>query len=435
MTDLSTVKLFGYWHSMHKPERKERGDMPIKAYKYRLYPNKETEQQLSWVLARCCELYNAALQERREAWKYAGKSISYPEQSSELTEIKAEMRTEYQDIGSHVLQDVLKRLDKAFQAFFRRVKAGQTPGYPRFKSRDRYDSFTYPDSAGWKLEGKKLHLTKIGTVKVKLHREVQGQMKTCTIKREGAHWYVIFACEVDLVPRLAYSDEMVGIDLGTMLLATLSTGDTIENPRHYRCAEKKLAVKQQALKHKKQRSKRRKKAAKQVGKLHRKVANQRKDFLHKQARILVDTYDTLVFEDLSPSNLSRRPKRRLDEETGQYLPNGASAKSGLNKSIQDAGWTMFQQLCACKAAEAGRQVLFVNPHKTSQICSACGEEGPHKDLSERVHICIHCGVVLDRDLNAALNILKLGRQLLEEQRHAALGRSARRTRRREATGL
>jgi putative transposase len=320
-------------------------------------------------------------------------------------------------------------------AFFRRVKAGQTPGYPRFKSRDRYDSFTYPDAAGWKLEGNQLHLTKIGTLKVKLHRELQGRIKTCTIKREGTHWYVFFACEVALTPRLAYSDEMVGIDLGTLRLATLSTGDTIENPRHYRCAEKRILAKQQALKHKKQGSKRRRRAAKQVGKLHRKVANQRRDFLHKQARILVNTYDTLVFEDLSPKNLSRRPKPKQDEETGQYLPNGASAKSGLNKSINDAGWAMFQQYCISKAAEAGRCVLLVNPHKTSQICSACGEEGPHKDLSERLHICIHCGMVLDRDLNAALNILKLGWQLIEEQQHAALGRSARRTRRREAAGL
>jgi putative transposase len=178
----------------------------------------------------------------------------------------------------------------------------------------------------WQLKGNQLHLTKIGTVKVKLHRPIQGTVKTCTIKREGAHWYVVFAVEVGLTPRLAYSDEMVGIDLGTLRLATLSTGDTIENPRHYRCAEHKLVVAQQALKHKKRRSKRHKKAARHIGKLHRKVANQRKDFLHKQARILVDTYDTLVFEDLEPSNLSRRPRAIQDEETGQYLPNGGSRK-------------------------------------------------------------------------------------------------------------
>jgi putative transposase len=145
--------------------------------------------------------------------------------------------------------------------------------------------------------------------------------------------------------------------------------------------------------------------------LHRKVANQRKDFLHKQARILVDTYDTLVFEDLSPSNLSRRPKPKQDEETGQYLPNGASRKAGLNKSIQDAGWAQFQQYCVSKAEEAGRCVLFVDPRNTSQVCSACLEKGPHKDLSQRLHVCPHCGVVLDRDHNAAINIARRGRSL------------------------
>jgi putative transposase len=216
-------------------------------------------------------------------------------------------------------------------------------------------------------------------------------------------------------------------------LATLSTGDTIENPRHYRKAEHKLKTKQQKLSRKKRGSKRRKKAAKQVGKLHRKVSNQRKDFLHKQSRALVNTYDTLVFEDIAPSNLSKRPKPKQDEETREYLPNGASAKAGLNKSIQDAGWGLFVQMCVYKAACAERYVLFVNPRDTSQVCSSCLKKGPHKDLSERVHICPHCGVVLDRDLNAALNILRRGLEALETL--SRLGRSQQGTRPCEATGL
>jgi putative transposase len=283
------------------------------------------------------------------------------------------------------------RLDKAMKAFFRRVKAGQTPGSPPFKSRDGYDSFTYPDAAGWKLEGQRLHLARIGTAEVKLHRPIEGKIKTCSITREGEHWYVVFATEVGLTRRLAYTDELVGIDLGTLRLATLSTGDTIEHPRHSRCAEHKLKVKQPALKPKSKRSKRRKKAARLVGKVHRKVANQRKDFLHKQSRALVDTYATLVFEDLSPSKLSRRPRAIQDEETGQYLPNGGSRKAGLNKSILDAGWAQFQQYCVYKAEEAGRGVLLVDPRTTSQVCSACLEKGPHKDLSQRLHVCPHCG--------------------------------------------
>jgi putative transposase len=195
--------------------------------------------------------------------------------------------------------------------------------------------------------------------------------------------------------------------------ATLSTGDTIENPRHFRRAEKKLAKLQQALSRKKRGSHRRRKAAQQVAKQHRKVRNQRRDFLHKHSRQLVNTYEMIAFEDLAPSNLSKRAKPKQDETTGQYLPNGASAKSGLNKSIVDAGWSTFIAMCEYKAAWAGTvQVVQVDPRKTSQLCSSCGKEGPHKDLSERVHTCVHCGVVLDRDHNSAIIILARGKQHL-----------------------
>lgn len=377
-----------------------------KAFKYRLYPNKETACALQWTLDRCRELYNAALSERRDAYKYAGKSINYYDQANDLPEIKHEIREEYQDIASHVLQDVLKRLEKAFQNFFRRIKNGEKPGYPRFQGRNRYNSFTYPDIAGWKLEGNKLHLSKIGTLKIKLHREIAGKIKTVTIKREGEHWYVTFACEVGAEKRSPYTDEAVGIDLGLLHFATLSTGDTLENPRHYRRSEKKLAKAQQSLSRKKRGSHRRKKAVQRVAAYHRKVRNQRNDFLHKQARQLVNTYETIVFEDIKPANLSRAPKSKQDEN-GKYLPNGASAKSGLNKSILDAGWSQFITLCECKAAYAGTvQVIRVDPKYTSQICSGCGVVRK-KELSERWHSC-ECGCELDRDHNAALNILRLG---------------------------
>lgn len=384
--------------------------MPIKAYKYRLYPNKATTEKLQWVLDRCRELYNAALQERREAWKYAHKSISWYDQINDLPEIRNKIRDEYQEIGSHVLQNVLKRVDLAFKAFFRRVKAGEKPGYPRFQGTSRYDSFCYPDNQGWKLEGDKLKLSKIGTIKVRLHRPVQGKIKTCTIKREGDHWYVVLVCEVEVQPHTPYLDEAVGLDLGTMKLATLSTGDVIENPRHYRHAEKKLERAQQALSRKKRVSHRRKKAVKVVAKIHRKVANQRKDYLHKWSRWLVDTYETIVFEDILPANMSKRPKPKQDEETGQYIPNGASAKAGLNKSILDAGWHQFIAYCEYKAEEAGTQVVKVDPRYTSQVCSQCGAV-VKKKLSERWHSC-ECGCELDRDHNAALNILYLGEKQL-----------------------
>jgi putative transposase len=378
-----------------------------------LYPTKAQAEKLQWGLNRCRELYNAGLSERRDAYKYAGKSITYYDQQNDLPEIK-EIRPEYQEIGAHVLQDVLRRLDKAYKAFFRRVKNGERPGYPRFAGRDRYDSFTYPDGAGWKLEGKKLHLSKIGTLKIKLHREIVGKIKTCTIKREGLHWYVTFSCEVEVQDhqRTSYTDEAVGIDLGLYHFAALSTGDIVDNPRYYRQTEAKLAKAQQVLARKKRGSRRRKKAVQRVAKHHRKIRNQRQNFLHQWSRRLVNTYETIVFEELAPSKMSKAPEPKQDEATGQYLPNGASKKAGLNKSLLDVGWSTFISLCEYKAAWAGSvQVMKVDPYKTSQVCSSCHKEGQHKDLSERVHTCEQCRLVLDRDVNAALNILAVAQGL------------------------
>jgi putative transposase len=246
---------------------------------------------------------------------------------------------------------VLRRLDKAFQAFFRRIKNGEKPSYPRYQGRNRYDSFTYPDGAGWKLnvtkepEGKKkgkaiLHLSKIGDIPVVLHRAIEGTIKTANIKREGDQWFIVLSCEVE-TELLPMSYEDVGIDLGIMHFAALSDGTFIESPRFFRKAERKLEKVQQSFSRKKRGSHRRKKAVKAVAKAHRKIRNQRKDFLHKASHPLVNQYQVIVFEDLRTANLVKRPKPKQDEETGKYLPNGASAKSGLNKSISDAGWGMF----------------------------------------------------------------------------------------------
>lgn len=384
--------------------------MSKQAYKFRLYPTRKQAQALQWTLDHARELYNAALQERRDAYRMAGKSISYYDQAKQLPEIKA-IREEYQAIHSQVLQDVLRRVDKAFDHFFRRVKQGQAPGYPRFQSKNRYDSFTYPQTGFSLTHDNRVSLSKIGSLKVKLHREIQGTIKTCTIKREGDGWYVIFACEVEQ-EKLLISAEAVGIDLGLLHFATLSDGSTIENPRHYRQAEKHLERLQQALSRKKRGSQRRQKAVKQVARAHRKVANQRRDFLHKASRQLVNRYGLIVFEALRPANMSKRPKPKQAAD-GTYLPNGAAAKSGLNKSIQDAGWGQFQQFCVYKAERAGRTVLFVNPRYTSQICSGCGAIRK-KTLEERWHSC-QCGTELDRDHNSALTILALGRRVQAAQ--------------------
>jgi putative transposase len=400
--------------------------MSKQAYKFRLYPTRKQLARLRETLDACRQLYNAALTERRDAYNFHVKQhpnyydestrlarsreigINYYSQAKQLPEIK-DLREAYHDIHSQILQDVLRRVQKAFDAFFRRCKHGEEPGYPRFQGKGTYSSFTYPQAGFSLTHDHRVCLSKIGAIKVKLHRTIKGTIKTCTIKCEGDHWYVVFACEVERMP-LPENHEAVGIDVGLLHFATLSTGETIENPRYYRKAAKRLERLQQALSRKQRGSTRRRKAAKQVAKAHCKVANQRKDFLHKASKQLVNRYGTIVFEELQPANMSKRPKPKQNEN-GKYLPNGAAAKGGLNKSIVDAGWAMFQQFCLYKAANAGREVLFVTPHYTSQVCSGCGQV-KKKDLSERWHSC-ECGCSLDRDHNAALNILRLGRSLQE----------------------
>ena len=317
--------------------------MSKRAYKYRLYPNKKQAEKLQWTLDQARELYNASIQERRDAYEIRVKrhqnyhdaatrqrltqehALTYTQQAAQLPEIK-ELRPEYHDIHSQVLQDVLRRVDKAYQAFFRRIKAGKTPGYPRFHGYGRYDSFTFPQSGFSLTEDNRVCLSKIGTLKVKFptgkkaHPPV-GKMKTCTIKREAEQWYVIFTCEVEQEVVYHPSEEAVGIDLGLLHFATLSDGETIENPRHLRQAEQKLKQLQEALSRKKRGSKRRRKAAQRVGKAHRHIRNQRRDFHHKVARKLVTQYQTMVFEKLAPSNMSKRPKPKQDELTGHYLPS------------------------------------------------------------------------------------------------------------------
>ncbi len=385
-------------------KRQKNPNLRCKAYKFRLYPTRKQIGTLEWTLRRCKELYNAALQERRDAYQLCGVSVSYGMQADQLPAIK-QLREEYQDIHSQVQQDVLKRLDKAFDAFFRRVKNGQTPGYPRFKSGDRYDSFTYPQG-GYEIVGKRVRLSKIGHIKIKAHQQIKGVVKTCTIKREGEQWYAVFVCEYEHDPSMTFhpSEEAVGIDLGVKSFAVLSTGQTIENPRFYRYTEEKIKSAHQKIHRRKKGSYRRARAKKELSRLYRKVRNRRRDFLHQESHQLVSQYGTLVFEDLQIDHMTARPKPKQDEETGQYLPNGATAKGGLNKSILDAGWGQFVALCRHKAEEAGGKLVRVSPKNTSQACSSC-DRIVKKDLSVRIHVCPHCGLVLDRDENAAINIL------------------------------
>jgi putative transposase len=359
-----------------------------KTFQYRVYPNKAQEQMLLFWLRRCRELYNACLEESKAAWTMQGKSLSVFDQINELPDLKAAFPA-YQELPSQVLQDVIRRHFKAKQAFFRRVANGETPGYPRYKSTSRYRSLTFPSGSGWKLEAKHLVLNGPGRMRIKLHRPLEGKIKTLSIKRDIDQWYACFACEVEAT-LLPPSQKAVGIDLGVLRFATLSTGEQVENPRWHRKAQATIARLDTIKNRRVKQGKRRIRAAIALAKVHRKIRNQRKDFQHKLSRRLVNTYQTIVMEDLAIKNMTKAPEPKPDEtQPGHYLPNGAAAKGGLNRSILDAAWGQFQFFIAYKAANAGRQVILVNPKDTSQRCSGCRELVP-KDLDERVHSCPFC---------------------------------------------
>jgi putative transposase len=363
-----------------------------KTFKYKLNPTPEQEQGIEFVLRRCCELYNAALQERREAWQQCGVSVTRAGQSAQLPDVKA-VRPDYQGIHSQVLQDVLTRLDRAFQAFFRRVKAGETPGYPRFQGANRYTSFTYKQFGnGATLDNGFLVLSKIGRIAVRWSRPIEGTPKTVTISREADGWYVCFSCAEVPVQPLPPTGQETGIDVGLTSFATLSNGVHIFNPRWYRKAERRLKTAQRRVSRRKKGSQRRRKAVTLLAKAHLTVQRQRQDFHHKTALKLVQQHDTIYLEDLQVANMVRNHR--------------------LAKSISDASWAQFRAILEAKAADAGRRVVAVPPAYTSQDCSGCGRR-VLKSLSMRSHICPTpaCGLVLDRDENAAKNIERAGQAL------------------------
>jgi len=340
-------------------------------------------------LESCRILYNSALEQRKIAYRQFGVSLCRLNQQAELLEIK-DYFPEYRQIYSQVLQEVILRVDRSFQNFFRRLKTNEKPGYPRYKGRGWYDSFTYPQS-GFSLSdnskgSQRLKLSKIGSIKIKLHRAIKGKIKTCTIKREINNWYVCFSCEVEpeLLPK---THKSVGVDVGIEKYAALSDGILIENPRFMRQSEAKLKHEQRLLSRKKKGSNSRKKQRDKLAKLHCKIKNQRNDFLHKESRKLVKNYDVIVLEALQIKNMGKNHH--------------------LAKCISDAAWAKFTEYLSYKAESAGKKVVFVNPRNTSQICSGCGET-VKKSLSVRVHKCPSCGLILDRDINAAINILRLG---------------------------
>ena len=358
-----------------------------KSFQFRIYPNKKQEVALEKTLTICRHLYNDSLAERKRQaelnrlkqsfnvfpWGYP-EWINYYDQANQLPLTKTAFQKE---VHSQVLQNTLKRVERSFQNFFNGA------GYPRFQGRNRYNSFTYPGS-GLKLnlnEGK-LILSKIGGLKIILHREIEGKIKTCTIKRDVDQWYVSFSCEIDIPIIPIEVKTKTGIDVGLKPLVTFSNGEQIQPPKFLRKSEKRLAREQNHLSKKKKGSSNRNKQKNKVAIVHRRIRYQRKDFNHKLSTNLVNNYDNVVFEKLQIQNM---------------LKNHC-----LAKSIVDASWSQLINLTIYKAEYAGKIVELVNPNGTSQTC-ICGYHVP-KTLAVRVHSCPSCGLVLNRDHVSAMVI-------------------------------
>jgi putative transposase len=357
-----------------------------RTYRYRIYPTVRLRHALEAQLSFACQLYNAALEERRYAWRGRRRSVTLYEQFRELTAVRAD-KMGPPNMSCSAMRDPLRRLDRAFAAYFRRVKAGVKPGYPRFRSVRRYDSLTWV--SGWAVRDGRLALQGIGQVKVKWHRRLPASavVRTVTVRRAAERWYACFSLQVPPPPRiLAMPLPAVGLDLGIHHFASLSTGEQVLGPRAYRAAKSRLRVAQRRVARRHKGSHRRHKALLLLARDHERIRNLRHNHAHKVTRRLVSDFGLVAVEDLNVTGLARGP---------------------MAKDVTDQGWAAFLTMLEYKAEEAGTRLIRVPPYGTSQACSGCGVMVP-KLLSERTHQCAECGLVIDRDTNAARNILRLG---------------------------
>ena len=354
-------------------------------YKYRLYPTKAQVEFLDGQLHNACDLYNCALQERIGAWKTCRKSISYYDQAHQLKPMRAEGLLAI--VTYDCAQDVLRRLDRAFKAFFSRLEHGNNPGFPQFRSSRCYNSLTFPNPGhGYKLlPNNRLRVQGAGLIKVKIHRPLEGKIKTATIKQEAGRWFVCFSVECDPKP-LPASNLATGIDVGLNSFAVLADGTEIKNPRFRQNSEDQLRRCQRKVSRRKKGSKRRRKAIQLLQRAHHHIRNQRSDFHHRLSCELVDKYGMLAVEDLEFSGL-----------TSGYLA----------RPINDAGWAMFIKKLVYKAERTSRLVVKVDPRGTSQTCT-CGAKVP-KTLANRWHYCRICGLSASRDQVSAQVILQRAR--------------------------
>jgi putative transposase len=358
-------------------------------YKYRLFPTAAQRTSLQKTLEACRWLYNKTLEVRKTSWEQERRTVSRYDTINLLVQWKAE-KPELLSVHSQVLQEVCTRVDLAFQAFFRRMKTGEDKvGYPRFRGFGRYDSFTFPQSGFALSDNGWLRLSKIGNVKIKLHRPVTGKCKTLTIQRDTVgNWYACFSCDVEQIP-LAPTHKTVGVDLGLTTFAHLSNGEKIARQRWMKRDEKDIARLQRKKEQFVKGSAERRKVILALCHAYARAANRRRNFAHQESRKLVNEYQFIAFE-------------KLDIQEMQVNGNKT-----ISRGIADVAWAQFVQFASYKAANAGRTVVLVNPRGTTQMCSGCHTIVP-KDLSVRIHECPHCGLKLNRDHNAALNILARG---------------------------
>jgi putative transposase len=394
----------------------------FRAYRFLLRPTVRQEQALREMLADHCSLYNGALQERREAWRHVSQTtVRYGDQSAQLKEIRA-FDPERQGRWSFSSQQAtLRRLSRAFAAFFRRVKVGGKPGYPRFKGVGHFDTVEFPrdgDGCRWDStpheKQTRLRLQGVGHVRVHQHRTVRGRVKTLSVKREGKRWYVILACDEVPAEPLPATGSVVGIDMGVVHFLTTSRGEQVENPRFLQRSAERLAEAQRQLsafpKRTRRRTKAHRAAARRVAKLHAKIRRQRLDHHHKAALALVREHDVIGHERLNTAGMTKAPAPRPDPgPDGGFLANGAAAKAGLNKSILDAGWGIFLGILAQKAESAARRVIPVDARNTSRTCppsaGGCGQAAKENRVTQAKFECVTCGFVGNADHVGALNVL------------------------------
>ncbi len=358
-----------------------------KSFRYRLYPTRQQTRAMLQMLDTHRHLYNRALAERKDAWEQEQRSIHYEDQSAQLKADRASNPYLAQTNFSSC-QATLRRLKKSFEAFFRRIKAGEQPGYPRFKGRDRFDTVEFPSYGdGCKIKGDRVRFQHIGDVRIVLHRPIEGTIKTLSFTRRADDWYLIVSCDLGEPAPIQHNGPAVGIDVGLEKFATLSTGEYITNPRFFRTDEQALARAQRRMAQHAKGTPKRQYHKRIVRRIHERIMNRRKDFAHKLSRRLVTEFGVIVFENLTITRM---------------IKNHA-----LAKSIADAAWSQLISYTTYKAEDAGGTCIQIDPRGTSQRCSACSAV-VRKDLSIRVHQCPSCGLEIDRDLNAALNIVGVG---------------------------